>query len=107
MSEDVSDKMFNDLVTKDTQWSVFSVMFVFIYFIIHLQSVFLAANGILMIIFSFPITSIINEAIIRNTYYSSLHTLVIFIVLGIAADDIFVFVDAWRQSESIALVKDD
>jgi predicted RND superfamily exporter protein len=27
--------------------------------------------------------------------------LVIFIVLGIAADDIFVFIDAWRQSEKI------
>jgi protein dispatched 1 len=93
--------MFNEMVTKDTQWAVFSVLFVFIYFIIHLQSIFLAAIGILMILFSFPVTSFINEAILRNTYYSSLHTLVIFIVLGIAADDIFVFVDAWRQSENI------
>ena len=35
---------------------------------------------------------------------------VIFVVLGIAADDIFVFIDAWRQSERIApgvLKKDD
>ena len=27
--------------------------------------------------------------------------MVIFIVLGIAADDIFVFIDAWRQSDKI------
>jgi protein dispatched 1 len=26
----------------------------------------------------------------------------VFIVLGIAADDIFVFIDAWRQSEKVA-----
>jgi len=96
MSADVSDKMFNDMVTKDTQWSVFSLLFVFLYFIFHLESAFLAAMGILMILFSFAVTAIINEGIFRNTYYSSLHTLVIFIVLGIAADDIFVFVDAWR-----------
>lgn len=60
-----------------------------------------------MILFSFPVTAVINEGIIRNTYYSSLHTLVIFIVLGIAADDIFVFVDAWRQSENIKLIRND
>jgi predicted RND superfamily exporter protein len=107
MSEEVSQVMFNEMVTKDTQWAVFSILFVFIYFIIHLQSVFLAAMGILMILFSFPVTAVINEGIIRNTYYSSLHTLVIFIVLGIAADDIFVFVDAWRQSENIKLIRND
>ena len=35
------------------------------------------------------------------TYFSTLHVMVIFIVLGISADDIFVIVDAWRQSEFI------
>jgi predicted RND superfamily exporter protein len=99
--------MFNDMVTKDTQWAVFSMLFVFIYFIMHLQSLMLATIGIFMILFSFPVTAVINEGILRNTYYSSLHTLVIFIVLGIAADDIFVFVDAWRQSENIKLIRGD
>ena len=36
-----------------------------------------------------------------------MHTLVIFIVLGIAADDIFVFVDAWRQSVCFKEIADD
>ena len=31
---------------------------------------------------------------------TTLNQLTIFIVLGIAADDIFVFCDAWRQAES-------
>ena len=56
---------------------------------------------------SFGLTAIVNEGIIRNTYYSSLHSLVIFIVLGIAADDIFVFIDAWRQSANIRLISSD
>ena len=60
-----------------------------------------------MILFSFPVTAVLNEGIIRNSFFSSLHTLVIFIVLGIAADDIFVFVDAWRQSENIKLIRGD
>ena len=63
--------------------------------------------GILIILLSFGLTAVINEGIIRNTFYSSLHSLVIFIVLGIAADDIFVFIDAWRQSANIRMISDD
>lgn len=44
----------------------------------------------------------LTEGIFRVTYFSNLHSLAVFIVLGIAADDIFVFIDAWRQSEKVA-----
>jgi predicted RND superfamily exporter protein len=57
--------------------------------------------GIIIILFSFGLTAFICEGIFRVTYYSNLHSLVIFIVLGIAADDVFVFIDAWRQSKYI------
>lgn len=33
--------------------------------------------------------------------------MLIFIILGIAADDVFVFIDAWRQSANIPLFKGD
>jgi predicted RND superfamily exporter protein len=97
---------FNILVKKDTSYAVFSVSFVFVYFIIHLRSVFLASVGIMLIMFSFSVTAIVCEGIFRVTYYADLHSLVIFIVLGIAADDIFVFIDAWRQSAFIEEFKD-
>lgn len=38
---------------------------------------------------------------LRISYFSSLNSLVIFIVLGIAADNIFVLMDAWKQSACI------
>ena len=38
---------------------------------------------------------------------TTLNQLTIFIVLGIAADDIFVFCDAWRQSEFIPFIAKD
>jgi predicted RND superfamily exporter protein len=31
-----------------------------------------------------------------------MHLMVIFVVVGISADDMFVFIDAWRQSATIA-----
>jgi protein dispatched 1 len=92
----IRSKAFSDTVNEDTSYAIFSVIFVFIYFIIHLRSLFLAFIGISIILFSFSVTVCITEGILRITYFSSLHSLAIFIVLGIAADDIFVFIDAWR-----------
>ena len=89
------------MVMRDTSFSAFSVIFVFFYMIFHLRSLFLSATGIFMILLSFPITTVITEGLIRITYFSSLHTLTVFIVLGVAADNIFVFYDAWRQSAHI------
>ena len=40
-------------------------------------------------------------------YYSNLHSLSIFIILGIVADDVFVFVDGWRQSGNMKELQDD
>lgn len=93
--------IFQDLVTGDTAFSIFSVMFVFCFLCYHLGSGFLSMIGIMLILLSFPLTSFICEAILQVTFFSSLHSLVVFIVLGIAADDIFVFIDAWRQSERV------
>jgi len=80
----------------DMAFAIFSVLFVIFYFVFHLESCFLAMIGVLLIGFSFSLSAIIYQGIFRITYMSNLHYLVVFIVLGIAADDIFVFIDAWR-----------
>lgn len=86
---------------------MFSIMFVFAYFIYHLKSLFLAFMGITMILFSFPAAVMVSNGILRVSFFSSLHSLTMFIVLGIAADDIFVFIDAWRQSKHIKVFNND
>jgi|TARA_B110000285_G_scaffold159924_1_gene178541 protein dispatched 1 len=35
------------------------------------------------------------------TYFGTLQVVAIFLVIGIAADDIFVFIDAWKQSNFV------
>lgn len=77
-------------------FAILSILSVMFYFMFHLESVFLAVVGVFLIILSFPLTAIVYTGILRIEFFTTLHTLIIFIVLGIAADDIFVFVDAWR-----------
>ena len=50
----------------------------------------------MLILLSFPVTYLIYSGIFQITMNTTLNQMVIFIVLGIAADDIFVFCDAWR-----------
>lgn len=93
--------MLAEQARMDTRWAIGSISFVYLYFIFHLQSIFLASFSILLILFSFPLTQIIYTGVLGISYFSTLHIMVIFIVLGISADDVFVIVDAWRQSEHI------
>lgn len=52
-----------------------------------------------IIFLSFPFTAFIVSGIFRVGYFGYLQIIAIFLVCGIAADDIFVFNDAWKQSE--------
>ena len=89
-------RVFFALVINDAYFAFYSLAFVFLYLWYHLGSFFLANIGIGIIIFSFPFTACICNGIFGVTYFGFLHVLIIFIVLGIAADDIFVFIDGWR-----------
>jgi len=61
-----------------------------------LESLFMAMISMISILLSFPVTYAIYFGILQITMNTTLNQLTIFIVLGIAADDIFVFCDAWR-----------
>ena len=40
--------------------------------------------------------------VLQRPYFAQVHLLAIFLALGVGADDIFVFMDAWRQSQQIS-----
>merc|ERR1719201_2385060 len=86
------------LVNSDMSWLGGSVAFVIIYLRIHTGSYFLALMGIFQIFFSLPVSLFFYRIVFQISYFSQLHILVLFLVLGVGADDIFVLVDAWKQS---------
>jgi len=94
--------IFLGMILNDVLFALFSVGFVFFYFIIHMKSKFMSFIGTTIILFSFPITVCITEGIGGVTYVGSLQVIAIYMVLGIAADDIFVFIDAWKRSANLS-----
>eukprot|EP01051_Picozoa_sp_SAG22_P023994 SAG22_NODE_6446_length_854_cov_1.358940_1_plen_220_part_10 len=73
--------------------------FVFIYLWVHSGSAFLAMCGMAHILMSFPLAFLLYRHLFGIMPFYILSFLAIYIILAIGADDIFVFMDAWRQSE--------
>eukprot|EP00466_Bigelowiella_natans_P019212 jgi/Bigna1/68122/fgenesh1_pg.5_\ len=90
-----------DIVSEDLTLAMFSLLFVFCWMCYHLESVSLGVMGMTQIVLSLPVSFFIYRQIYVIPYFTELHSLTIFIVLGIGADDVFVFVDGWRQAEGI------
>lgn len=88
-------------------WAIASIAFVWFYISLNLGSIFLGTFAIFDIIVSFPITFLLYRYVFQITYFSTLHILAVFLVLGIAADDIFIFMDAWYQTKHYETIKND
>ena len=57
----------------DIAYAVFSVIFVLIYMIFHLESFFMAFISILIILLSFPVSSLIYAGIFQITMNTTLN----------------------------------
>ncbi len=86
------------LVNSDLMFAMFSIIFVWIWMRVHTGSTFIASLGMYMVFCSVPVSLLLYKGLFQIPYFDSLHTLVIFIVLGVGADDIFVLVDSWKQT---------
>jgi hypothetical protein len=86
------------LISYDFSWVVLSLIFVFVWVRVHTQSTFITTMGMTQIVLSMTVGTFIYGTVFGIGYFHFLHLLIIFLVLGIGADDIFVYTDAWRQS---------
>ncbi|KAJ5066146.1 sterol-sensing domain [Anaeramoeba ignava] len=98
LGDGVTDAYVNYLILRDGSLIFASIIMVFIYTWFHTKSLFLTAMGIFHILMSFPLSYFIYRILIGEKYFSMLNFLSLFIVLGIGCDDIFIMLDAWKQS---------
>ncbi|CAH1777269.1 unnamed protein product [Owenia fusiformis] len=75
-----------------------SLGFIFIFMLIQTRSLMVTGLGIFSIMTNFCMANLIYRIVFDFIYLSSFHILSMFIILGIGADDIFVFYDTWRIS---------
>ena len=84
------------VINKDLKFVALSITVVLIYMWVHMRSLFLSVSAMLIILVSFPVAQFIYRGIFRITLFTQLNMIVIFIVIGMEAANIFIFYDAWR-----------
>ena len=89
-------------VVKDMMLAIFSFLFIVLFMWFQTGSLWITSWAIFSILSSFNITNLIYRIILDYRYFGIFHVLSIFIILGIGADDIFVFTDTWKQCEKEA-----
>jgi len=94
------------VIASDLAWAIASIAAVWLYMAFNTRSLFIATCGMFEILVSFPIALLIYRFIFRIPYVGNIQALSIFICLGIGADDVFVYFDAFRQSATEAEVGD-
>jgi len=95
-----------DLVNSDLSKIVISILFIFFYMWFNLGSFFIAAAGMSQILSAFFTANLIyrflwpSEDGYGYEYFTLFCGLAMFVIMGIGADDIFVYYDTWKASGS-------
>jgi len=87
------------LVATDSVMVSGAVLFVGLVVYLHTRSLFVTVTGMFSILVSLPVALFIYKGIIGIDYFGDIHIVAIFVILGIGANDVFVFFDAFRHSE--------
>lgn len=93
------ENQINDTLRSDVLLGLCSLLVVFCYTLFHTRSLLLTSLGLLGIIMSFAPTVMMQTAFFGQSM-SFMNLLSIWVILGIGADDIFVFVDTWNSAPS-------
>jgi len=91
--------IFLKILQNDGMLAFISIALVFTYIWITTGSVFLASVGMSEIVLSLPVAWFFVRCILQIKYFAGINLMCIFIVCAIGADDIFVFMDAYVQSQ--------
>mmetsp|Transcript_111187 Transcript_111187/g.270183 ORF Transcript_111187/g.270183 Transcript_111187/m.270183 type:complete len:1096 (-) Transcript_111187:138-3425(-) len=92
---------FLKIIISDSMKVLVSLVLVFLWIWIQTNSIFIAIVGALEILFSIPLAFLLYYTVFGFKYFDGLNFMTLFIVVAIGADDIFVFMDQYKQSAYI------
>ena len=88
-----------EYVAHDVMLATAAIAFVAGYLLLHTYSAFLTIVGLLNIVLSFPLAYFVFRDCLGNTQeLPVLSVASLFVTIGIAVDDVFVFIDTFKQA---------
>ena len=98
MNRGVLSKATTDQVKYDLALAVGSLTFVFLFMWKQTSSLLVTGTGIGGVLIAFFVANLFYRFVLGYKFFGIFHVLSVFIILGIGADDVFVFYDAWLQA---------
>ena len=99
-NRDLADDELQESVIHDSIFASLSVAFILVFMTIHTRSLWLAVWALLGIIYSFPLAYVCYVSIFGYEKMMVLNFLSLYVIMGIGADDVFIFTDLWVQSRA-------
>lgn len=98
---DLKGTIFSDKMLSES--SSFAILFLVIYCLLlyHTGSFWIATCSAFQIMMAFFWGVVFYSVVAWRTFFPFLNLIALFLILGVGADDVFVFVDAWKQSFSL------
>jgi len=99
LSKKVTESMVLDQIYSDVYLCVIAAGFIWAYVCVHLRSLFLGTIAMINIGMSVPMAIVFYKMVCQVPFLCLLHILAILIVLGIGADNTFLFNDTWATAK--------
>jgi hypothetical protein len=100
--------------TSDMKYFMLAMVFVFCYVWFYTDALFIAIFAMLNLVLNIPVAGATWSGVLQINYFPNTMIMVFFIMLGIGADCLFVFFDAYKQARQslpksavIALLSDE
>ncbi|KAK3750726.1 hypothetical protein QZH41_017279 [Actinostola sp. cb2023] len=90
----ISEQVIYDLLLAGASFT-----FIFLFMLYQTQSLWITGWSVFSILSCFFGANFVYRMILDCRYIGIFHVLSVFIILGIGADDVFVFLDTWRGSD--------
>lgn len=94
----VINHLFQAVLGVDVTLALGAIFFVFFYILFHTRSLFISASCILGIILCFPVGAFWSIVVFGVRFFDPLNVFLLFVLLGLGADGVFIVFDAWEQS---------
>lgn len=101
---DLADSLTKTILGEDVLKCVLAVGVVWLVMLIHMRSLFLSSLALLQVLLSFPVAFFIYRIVLGIELFGGLQAVAIFIVLGVGADDCFIYVDAFKETVKLSVI---
>ena len=99
VGDELSQTQLMSMLLGDTTKAVIALGSIFAYMLVHTGSFFLTLIGLFNILFAFPVGYWIYTALFGATSLPILTPVTLIVCIGIAVDDVFVFIDTFKQTD--------